>query len=168
MDIWECPSYTGEQRDQILDGDPDPWGVEHLCVVWRDLSGHVVAREGDQLVAHAGWVGVDLRAGNHVVRAVGLGSVLVRSRARGRGIGKTIVRAAMTSMRRTGRPAGLLFCGDGLVPFYQALGWVQITDPVEVDQPAGKVIMPMSSCWVPLQDDATLPMGPLAVDGLPF
>ena len=93
-------------RDQIADGDPDPSGVHHLGLLWRDKTGHVVAREGGQLIAHAGWVEVDLHAGGQVVPALGLGAVLVHPRARKQGVGKAIVSAAMTSMRRIGRPSG--------------------------------------------------------------
>jgi predicted N-acetyltransferase YhbS len=103
MIIEKCPTYTAQQRDQIADGDQDPSGVHRFGLVWRDKTGHVVAREGDQLLAHAGWVEVDLNAGSRTIPAVGLGSVLVHPRVRGRGVGKMIVSAAMASMRRRRR-----------------------------------------------------------------
>src|SRR5579875_874729 len=102
MVIKECPTYAAQQRNEITDGDEDPSGVHHLGLVWRDKTGHVLAREGDQLVAHAGWVEVDLRVGSHVIPTVGPGSVVVHPCVRGRGVGKAFVRAAMESMRRIG------------------------------------------------------------------
>jgi predicted N-acetyltransferase YhbS len=168
MNIAECPSYTARQRDQIADGDDDPSGVHHLGLVWRDKTGHVVAREGNQLIAHAGWVEVELRAGIDTIPAVGLGGVLVHPRARGCGVGKMIVSAAMTSMRNIGRPIGLLFCVDALVPFYETLGWAHIDDAVEVTQPHGRIPMPLSTCWIPLRDNAALRAGRLSLNGLPF
>jgi hypothetical protein len=65
------------------------------------------------------------------------------------------------------RPMGALFCVDALVAFYRALG-SQITVPIEVDQPHGKVHMPLRSCWIPLRDNVTLSAGPLSLNGLPF
>jgi predicted N-acetyltransferase YhbS len=168
MVIEECPTYAAQQRNEIADGDEDPSGVHHLGLVWRDKTGHVLAREGDQLVAHAGWVEVDLRVGSHVIPTVGLGSVVVHPCVRGRGVGKAFVRAAMESMRRIGRAIGLLFCLDALVPFYGTLGWGQIANAVEVNQPCGRIRMPLSTCWTPLRDEATLPPGRLSVEGLPF
>jgi hypothetical protein len=74
----------------------------------------------------------------------------------------------MLSMRRIGRPIGLLFCVDSLVPFYRGLGWFPLATAIEVNQPSGKVSMPMRSCWIPFCDEAALATARLSLDGLPF
>jgi hypothetical protein len=79
-----------------------------------------------------------------------------------------VVRAAMERMRQLGRPSGLLFCRDELVPFYRWLGWLPLVGDVTVEQPAGNVIMPLRTCWIALAAGARLPSGPLALHGLPF
>jgi hypothetical protein len=65
-------------------------------------------------------------------------------------------------MRQLGRPIGLLFCKDGLVPFYERLGWRAIATEVTVDQPAGPVPMPLRTCWTTLSANPRLPSGPLS------
>jgi predicted N-acetyltransferase YhbS len=137
-------------------------------LVWRDKTGHVGVVADGRLIAHAGWLLVELRIDERPLRAVGLGAVLVNRTWRGRGLGTAVVQAAQERMRQMGRPIGLLFCRQGLVPFYETFGWHPVADDVIVDQPDGPVTMPLRTCWLPLQDDAHLPGGRVVVDGFPF
>jgi len=88
-----------------------------------DKIGHVVLRDGGSLVAHAGWLPIEITIDARPVLAVGLGGVLVHRSCRGRGLGAVIVTAAMERMRELGRPMGLLFCHQDRVAFYERLGW---------------------------------------------
>lgn len=168
VDVVELPNYGLAEREQILDGERDASGVESLGLVWRDKTGHVGVIAEGRLIAHAGWLPVELWVDERPLQAVGLGAVLVNRTWRGRSVGVAVVRAAQERMRRVGRPLGLLFCRDGLVAFYRALGWRAVADDVTVEQPEGPVTMPLRTCWLPLQGDAHLPGGRVVLEGLPF
>ncbi|WP_163753371.1 GNAT family N-acetyltransferase [Mycobacterium botniense] len=168
MDVIDLPNYGPAQRDQILGGEHDAWGADSLGLVWRDQTGHVGVVADGRLIAHAGWLPVELRIDERPLQAVGLGAVLVNRTWRGRGVGRVVVQAAQERMRQMGRPFGLLFCRQGLVRFYETLGWHPVADEVIVDQPDGPVTMPLRTCWLPLHDDAQLPAGRVVVEGFPF
>ena len=162
------PGYGSRERAEILDGEQDAAGVDGLGLVWRDKIGHVVLRRDGRLVAHAGWLPIELSVGGRTAAAVGLGGVLIHRSFRGQGLGATVVEAAMDRMRQLGRPIGLLFCTDARVRFYERLGWRALRSEVTVDQPEGPVTMPMRTCWIPLSAEAPPFSGPLALAGLPF
>ncbi|QUH04381.1 GNAT family N-acetyltransferase [Saccharopolyspora erythraea] len=168
VEVVDMRAYGAQERAEIIDGETDPSGIDDLNLVWRDKVGHVVLRDSDKLVAHAGWLPIEIRSRGQHVPAVGLGGVLVHRSLRGHHLGQMVVEAAMGRMRRTGRPIGLLFCRAALVPYYERLGWRALSSDITVDQPDGPVLMPLTTCWVPLVDGAQLTEGPLILDGLPF
>ena len=62
----------------------------------------------------------------------------------------------------------MLFCEPHLVGLYREFGFEEITDPVWVEQPGGRVRMPMGAMWRPLRDGVGWPPGELYLDGEPF
>ena len=61
----------------------------------------------------------------------------------------------------------VLFCLPRLVPFYARQNWQLLTDPVEFEQPSGKVVSPFHSMVLPF-DDRVWPGGAVKVGGLPW
>lgn len=168
VELTELPAYGESERAEILDGDVDPAGVADLGLVWQDKIGHVVLRDHGRVVAHAGWLPIQLQIDGQPLSGVGLGGVLVHRSLRGGGLGATVVRAAMDRMRQFGRPIGLLFCHRHLVSYYGRLGWQELSDPVTVQQPAGPVAMPLATCWTPLAAKALRIDGPVTLTEPPF
>jgi GNAT superfamily N-acetyltransferase len=168
VELIELDDYDPDLKAQILDGERDASGVDHLGVVWRDKVGHVVLRRGGLPVAQAGWLPIRLTVGDEPMDGVGLGGVLVHRSVRSHGFGAKVVRAAMERMRQQGEPLGLLFCRPELVEFYGRLGWREVPSEVTAEQPHGTIVMPVRTCWTPMSDMAELPPGPIAVQGLPF
>jgi hypothetical protein len=74
----------------------------------------------------------------------------------------------MDRMAERGVALGMLFCRPVRLAFYQRLGWRLIEARVTADQPEGPVTMPLLACWTPLTPGATMPMGELHVEDLPF
>ncbi len=169
MEIIELGDFGPDQYDQIVDGEPDPYGTDHLAIDWKDKTGHVALVEEGWVLAHAGWVPADVRVETGgTLPVVGLGGVMVHRDHRGRGLGHRLVAAAMERMGRLERPVGLLFCRPVRIPFYDRLGWHPLTSQVTADQSAGPIVMPLVTCWTPLRVGATVPDSPLHVEGLPF
>ena len=169
MEVIELSDFSPDDYEQIVDGETDPYGTDHLGMDWKSKSGHVALVEGGRTIAHAGWVPADVRATTgEQLRIVGLGGVMVHRDHRGNGLGHRLVAAAMQQMARVGRPVGMLFCRTQRVPFYESLGWHPLAVPVTADQPSGPVVMPLVTCWTPLSEGATVPESELHVEGLPF
>ncbi len=169
MEVLELADFGPAAYDQIVDGELDPYGTDHLDIHWREKTGHVALVERGRIIGHAGWVPADLRAaGAEQVRIVGLGGVMVHRRHRGRGLGHRLVTEAMERMGRLGVPLGMLFCRTQRVPFYESLGWYPTEERVTADQPGGTVAMPLVTCWTPLTEGAAPPRSALHIDGLPF
>ena len=169
MQIVERNDFGEADLLRIVDGEPDPFEDEHLDMVWKEKTRHVVLEESGLAVAHAGWVNVDVEPqGHRPVAAVGLGEVLVHRDHRGRGLGRRVVEGAVALMALEERPIALLFCRIDRFDFYRRLGWHRLAGEVVVDQPDGPAAMPLETCWLPLLPGAVLPDGDLRILGLPF
>ncbi|MGH9081058.1 MAG: GNAT family N-acetyltransferase [Acidimicrobiales bacterium] len=169
MEVIEVTDFGPDEYGQIVDGEADPYGTDHLRMDWREKSGHVALVQDGRMIAHAGWVPADLRvASGEQLRIVGLGGVMVHREHRGNGLGHRLVAETMARMGRLGRPVGMLFCRPQRVAFYERLGWHPTGEPVTADQPGGPVVMPLMTCWTPFAEGAVLPHSALHVEGLPF
>jgi hypothetical protein len=62
----------------------------------------------------------------------------------------------------------MLFCRPALTSLYAQFGFVTIEAPVWVDQPGGRVEMPMPAMWSALGGDAGWPPGRVDLLGEPF
>ncbi|MHB1519154.1 MAG: GNAT family N-acetyltransferase [Acidimicrobiales bacterium] len=154
---------------RIVDGELDPFEVDHLDMAWMAKTDHVVLEESGRAIAHAGWVHVEVEPeGHRPVAAIGLGGVLVHHDHRGRGLGRRVVEEAVALMALEERPIALLFCLVDRLALYRRLGWHRQQGEVVVDQPSGPVVMPLETCWLPLFPGASLPDGGLRTPGLPF
>lgn len=169
MEVVDLPGDAAEAYAEVVDGEEDPFGEGPLNITWRPKTAHVGLKEGDRLVGIAGWLGVEARLGSGlIVPSVGLGGVLVHRSLRGSGLGALLVAGAMERMSALGAPMGLLFCAPERVRFYESLGWQVVPGAVTVDQPAGVLVMPLVTCWIPLVEGTPPPGRDLHIEGLPF
>ncbi len=169
MDTVDLPEFTTADYAAIVDGESDPFETEELGVTWGDKTHHTGVRDEGRLIAHAGWVAVRIRTSDHrSVDVLGLGSVIVHRQHRGTGIGRRLVAFTTDRMREEGGRLALLFCLPDRLSLYEGLGWRQVSARVTVEQPAGTLVMPLLTCWIPLAEGIELPPGDLVVEGLPF
>jgi hypothetical protein len=62
----------------------------------------------------------------------------------------------------------MLFCQPAKRAVYASFGFREITDPVSVEQPGGRVEVPLSAMWLALRAGQVWPAGRVDVHGLPF
>ncbi|MFF2660311.1 GNAT family N-acetyltransferase [Kitasatospora sp. NPDC058032] len=155
---------------EILGDTPDAFGVAGLGFTWRSKEHHVGIRaEPDgRLVAHAGLVVLPLSAGGRHLDVVGLGGVAVAAERRGQGLARAVVDGALVRARALGPQVAILFCLPEVAGLYARLGWRPVEGPVEVEQPAGPVVMPLRSMWFPLHEGAQWPEGAVRLHSLPM
>jgi predicted N-acetyltransferase YhbS len=169
VELIDLPEFGPDAYAQIVDGEPDPFGTDHLGIEWGPKSHHVGLMDDGRLIGHAGWVASHVGVMNgETIEVLGLGGVLVHRRFRGNGVGRVLVAGAMQHMRMQGGTIAMLFCRPERLRFYGDLGWFPIAGAVTVGQPGGPIVMPLRTCWHPLVEGATVPDGAMEFPGRPF
>ncbi|MFE7565116.1 GNAT family N-acetyltransferase [Kitasatospora sp. NPDC057500] len=155
---------------EIFGDAQDAFGVAALGMTWRPKEHHVGIRAepGGRLVAHAGLVVLPVSVGGRRTDAVGLGGVAVAADRRGRGLARAVVDGALARARGLGPQLAFLFCRPDVAGLYARLGWRALEGPVEVEQPAGPVVMPLRTMWFPLHEGAQWPAGAVRLHSLPM
>jgi predicted GNAT family N-acyltransferase len=101
-------------------------------------------------------------------QVVGLGGLIVTRSARGRGLARLLAVRLLEIAGELEAQRAMLFCREELTSFYAKLGFVTIEAPVWVEQPGGRVEMPMPAMWSALGGDAGWPPGGVDLLGEPF
>jgi len=153
---------------EIFGDTPDPSRVAEWGLVWRLKDQHFGIRVDGRLVAHAGLVVLPVSVGGRRMDVVGLGGVGVVEDRRGRGLARFVVSGTMEHARRLGPEFAILFCRPDVVGFYGRLGWHEMADKVEVEQPDGPAVMPLRTMWFVLRKDARWPEGPVSLHSRPM
>ncbi|MGV9263516.1 GNAT family N-acetyltransferase [Kitasatospora sp. NPDC003701] len=162
--------YGRAQQTEILGDGPDPYGVADTGLTFLPKEIHFgVHGEDGRLVAHTGLLRLPLTVGGVDVEAMGVGGVAVAPDARGRGLARTVVGAALEHARTLGPRYALLFCRPPLVALYERLGWRELAGEVLVEQSGDRVVaMPLRTMWTPLAVGAAWPEGPVRLRSLPM
>src|SRR5437588_5067273 len=170
FELIELGALTPEDWVDLEDGEREPFGPVGARLQWRAKDRHIGLRaENGRLVAVAGVVlaGVEVE-GAESFEVAGLGSLIVTRSVRGRGLMARVVDPLLRLAERMGPDRAMIFCRPDLVPLYERMAFVQIKAPVWVDQPVGRIEMPLASMWRALREGAQWPPGRVDVRGLPF
>ncbi len=132
---------TEAERAQLKEWVEAIFGEEEAKYEWAPQHWHVLVHCGGELACHAGITEHKALAGGVTVKVGGIGGVVTPPQWRGRGLGGRAMRTAAEFVHHELRADfGLLLCSQGLVAYYEKLGWQLVQGPVEFDQPSGKVV----------------------------
>jgi hypothetical protein len=150
--------------------DPDAFGDRSAGVVWRPKDRHVAVRDEHGKLAAVGGVTVGTVSvgGGEPFPVVGFGGLIVRRDLRGSGLMTPLMDRLVALGDSLGPDRALIFCEEPLVPLYTGRSYTLIESPVRVDQPDGRITMPIPALWRPIRPGPPWPAGPVEVDGLPF
>jgi GNAT superfamily N-acetyltransferase len=168
IEITEPSTFTAAEAALLSGGLSDPYGTDRLAISWAPKDHHVCFSEAGRLVAHAGYLLIDVEADGVRIPGVGLGSVMVHPSLRGQGIGARLVQETTDRMKMTERSFALLFCRDIRLPFYRRLGWCRVGAEVSVEQEHEPMMMPLLTCWFSFEPDCIAPSDRLRVLGPAF
>jgi GNAT superfamily N-acetyltransferase len=170
VELVELGALTEQDWADLQDGEHEPFGPVGARLAWCPKDRHVGLREPDgPLVAVAGAVVAAIEIeGADGFDVVGIGSVIVARSLRGRGLMSRLVEPLLALAQGLGPERAMLFCRPELVALYRRRGFSEIDAPVWVDQPGGRVEMPLVAMWCALRDGAEWPPGRVDVRGLPF
>ena len=166
--IVEAGALTDEQRLRLFKFEDDVFGLASYGLAWAPKERFFTVHVDGRPVANAGVVARTVDAGGRALRVAGLGSVVTRPEARGKGHAAAAIAAAMRHGREVlGADFGMLFCLPKVMAFYEHLGWHRLTDPVTIEQEAGPTPSPLAVMVKPL-GTKPWPGGMVDVKGRPW
>jgi len=169
MELIDFGPLSERQRAELEGDEHDPWDAGDWTLRFAPKRQHVGLRDDHgRLVASAGMLEVEVEVDRRRFPVVGLGGVIVNAGHRGHGYAREVVNAAIERAERLGPDFMLLFCHPDRVGLYRKLGFTEIAGSAMVEQPEGRVTMPMVAMWRALRTGAIWPEGSVAVLGLPF
>jgi hypothetical protein len=167
-DVRRVETLTDWQRQHLFHFTPDVFGDLPLGLQWEPKTPFFLVYEADALVANAGVVARTVDVAGEAVKVIGIGAVVCRPEARGRGHATAAVAAALEhGSAATGDEYGLLFCLQRLVRIYARKGWELLRVPVLIDQPTGTVRAPLEVMIKPLTA-RPWPGGEVRLNGRPW
>jgi len=151
---------SDEDRNILLGWSEDPFGINHLNLKGRRKDFHFLGYEDGQLVSHVGLVKDEVQVAGNSMPVAGIGGVVTIPPARGKGYAHILLQhAAGFVCAEMNVEFGMLFCLPALVSFYQSAGWVEVTSPVFVAQPQGRIASPVNTMVLPCDRERIWPEG---------
>lgn len=169
MELLELRQLTTEDRSQLEGDEQDPYETDALGLSWRGKDIYLAVRSAGQLVAAAGLVTAHVCVeGRGMFEVIGLGDVIVERSHRGAGYGRLVIENALGRAGKSGAQFAMLFCDGTDARLYRKFDFREIRNAVTVDQPAGRLRMPLMAMWRGLTAGASWPEGEVKLVGLPF
>ena len=170
MRLVELDRHSEPYWDELVAGEHEPFGSIGENLLWRDKTRNIGVREDDgRLVAAAGVVIAEVKIGEQPPSEVaGLGGLIVTRSARGRGLAHLLFQRLLELADELEVQRAMLFCRPELMALYGEFGFVAIDAPVWVDQPGGRIEMPLPAMWKALGSDVGWPSGRVELLGEPF
>ena len=159
---------TEEERQRLFGWGENIFGVEDHKYSWRPKDLHIILDVDGLAVSHVGLIAHPVNVEGKLVRVGGVGGVVTAGALHGRGYAQEALRYAENYMCEELKVEfGLLFCLDRLMPFYARQGWQLLIDPVEFDQPSGKMVSHLDVMVLPC-GDGVWPGGAVDLCSLPW
>lgn len=159
---------TAEERERLFGWGENIFGIEDSKYTWRPKEIHVILDVDGVAASHVGLLVHEVSVGDRRVRVAGIGGVATNGDMHGRGYAQKCMRHAEKYMcEELNVEFGLLFCLDRLKPFYERQNWQLIHEPVEFEQPSGKMLSPLNVMVLPCTE-RTWPAGAVDLCSLPW
>ena len=159
---------TDEERERLFGWGENIFGIEDNKYSWRPKDLHIILDVDGQAASHVGLIEQTVNVAGQFVRVGGVGAVVTAGDLHGRGYAQKTMRYAEKVMcEDLNVEFGLLFCLDRLKPFYERQHWQLVSEPVEFEQPSGKMVSPFNVMVLPCQGQ-TWPAGAVDLCSLPW
>lgn len=166
--IRQSDTITDEERERLFNWGENIFGIEAHALSWRGKDLHFFMDVDGEPLSHASLLKHEIQVGGRAVMVAGLGGVVTRPEAQGRGYARRLVEHAAEFFAREWKvEAGLLFCLPRMVSYYAALGWQSIKEPVLIEQPSGQIEAPLPAMVLPCEGHEW-PAGRVELRSLPW
>jgi hypothetical protein len=157
-----------DDRQRLFGWGENIFGIEDSKFSWRPKDLHFILDVDGRAASHVGLIDHVVRVDGRPVRVGGIGGVVTAGELHGRGYAQQTLRYAEKYMcEELQVEFGLLFCLDRLKPFYERQRWQLLREPVEFDQPSGKMVSPLNVMVLPCKG-AAWPAGTTDLCSLPW
>lgn len=165
----ELDRITDGDWQQVVAGEPKPWGAIGEALQWREKSHNLgLCDESGNLVALAGLILAEVRVADVPLQVAGIGGVIVTRSGRGRGFARVLIERLLQIAHELGAERAMLFCLPANTGLYAKFGFQLIEEPIWVAQPGGPIEMPLRAMWKPLTHAADWPAGKIELPDEPF
>ncbi|MGQ9424772.1 GNAT family N-acetyltransferase [Gilvimarinus sp. F26214L] len=167
MEFKRCVSLSEEERRRLYGWGHDIFRSEGLHLIWRPKQVSLVLHQQNSPLSTCGLIRQSVRVGERTLEVGGIGGVATPPDLQGWGYaGRVLTEALRIFKEEWSLDAGMLFCREALVPFYQRHGWQRLDETVVILQPQGMIPCPTQVMVFPLRGE--WPRGSIAVDSLPW
>jgi GNAT superfamily N-acetyltransferase len=168
IEIRLADRLTDEERRQLFGWGRDIFNVAAYGLQWRAKDWHILVAVDGRVISHVGLLRHTVTVGDQSVMIAGVGAVVTVPDMQGHGYARRGLQyAASVVNEKWAVPFGLLLCHERLIAFYQRLGWRALQEPMEFEQPSGRVTSPFAAMVLQCGRDAW-PPGITYLDGLPW
>ncbi|MDQ3687681.1 MAG: GNAT family N-acetyltransferase [Acidobacteriota bacterium] len=136
-------SLTNVEKQQMFGWGDDIFGVASLNLRWRPKELHLLLHARGKAVSHVGLLKHTISVEERAVTVGGVGGVVTLPEMQKRGYAWLLMRHAAKLFCEWKVDAGLLFCLQRMIPFYESLGWEIVGHSVVIEQPSGKIALPL-------------------------
>ena len=166
-EIRQTDSLTEVEKRELFDWGDDIFGVSSLNLRWRPKDVHFVLYIDDKPISHVGLLRHAVSVNGEAVAVGGVAGVVTVPEAQKRGHARQLMQHAASFLKEWNVDAGLLFCLKRLIPYYEALGWRVVEQPVEIEQPQGVIISPLEVMVLPF-GGRSWPDGKVTLNSFPW
>ncbi|HEX8494568.1 MAG TPA: GNAT family N-acetyltransferase [Pyrinomonadaceae bacterium] len=167
-EIRQANVMTDEEKEWLFNWGEDIFGVTSYDLKFRPKDVHFFMDVDGVPLSHTSLLKHEVSVKGQPVKVAGLGGVVTRPEAQGKGYAGRLVRHAAEFFKREWDvEAGLLFCLPRLVSYYESLGWQNIAGPVLIEQPSGRRWSPVPTLILPCHGRAW-PTGEVELGSLPW
>src|SRR5260370_5357091 len=139
-------SYSPAERNGLAGREADPSQTACYQLQWRPTERNLCLFEEGKRAGHLGLLRHTVEVRGVSISIAGFGALLVRKACRGRGYAHAVMQRAESIARdKMGVNFVVFFCRPALQKLYENMGWKEISDPVWIEQPQGRVLMPAVS-----------------------
>jgi GNAT superfamily N-acetyltransferase len=116
---------------------------------WSDPTYSFLATDEDVVASSVNLVAREIKWNSVKLHAAGVNNLITHKHYRGRGYAWELMDMAMKhAFASMGADVGVLFCADGLVSFYEDLGWKRTDAKVWFSQQSGKLEWTSNRMWI--------------------
>src|SRR5688500_4259672 len=167
-EIRQAEVLTDEEKQLLFGWGENIFGVAALKLSWRPKDLHFLLYSGGEPVSHVGILKHVVTVNAESVTVGGVGGVVTVPEAQKKGFARQLMRHAAKFFEQEWKvDAGLLFCLPKLTEYYEALGWQEVDSPVQLEQPSGKIVLPLRVMVLPLSKEEW-PNGSIELGSLPW
>jgi GNAT superfamily N-acetyltransferase len=166
--IIQTDTLTPIEEKQLFEWGDDIFGGDELGLSWRPMELRFIQKIDGESVGHLGLIKDQIEVDGKLFNIAGVGDIVTIPEIRGKGVAKKLLNHSMDFFINEWKvDAGVLFCFDSLVPFYQACGWQIANNKVFVMQPSGQIQFPNQLMVYPAEG-IIWPEGTIYLNCLPW